>query len=52
VKKVFSKSSQNFELGGASTFLENSQTLNTFLRAKDATQKIKKVKKQQMLINI
>jgi hypothetical protein len=32
-KKVFGKSSQNFEQGGAYTFLENSQTSNTFFRA-------------------
>jgi hypothetical protein len=32
--------------------LENSQTSNTFFQAKDATQKIKKVQKQQKLINI
>jgi hypothetical protein len=37
-KKVFGKSSQKFELGGAYTFLKNSLTSNTFFQAEDGTQ--------------
>ncbi len=52
-KKVFSKSSQNFELGGAYTFLKNSLTSNTFFKLKIELKTIKYLKNpRQMLINI